>query len=40
MEALSMDLVEMKFDCFEKEEHAYIEDDVQKALSKAAKILE
>ncbi|EDN8351804.1 hypothetical protein GT375_14140 [Listeria monocytogenes] len=40
VEALNMDLEEMKFDRFEKEEHANIEKDVQKAISNAAETIE
>ncbi|EAE8638899.1 hypothetical protein BR099_14710, partial [Listeria monocytogenes] len=35
VEALNMDLEEMKFDRFEKEEHVNIEKDVQEAVSNA-----
>lgn len=40
VEALNMDLEEMKFDRFEKEEHTNIEQDVKKALSNATETIE
>ncbi|EKZ3787243.1 hypothetical protein QYB16_002958 [Listeria monocytogenes] len=40
VEALNMDLEEMKFDRFEKEEHANIEKDVQKAVSNAVSTID
>ncbi|EQB9225630.1 helix-turn-helix domain-containing protein [Listeria monocytogenes] len=40
VESLNMDLEEMKFDRFEKEEHVNIENDVQKAVNNAAETIE
>ncbi|EAD4839247.1 hypothetical protein WO46_15235 [Listeria monocytogenes] len=40
VEALNMDLEEMNFDRFEKEEHANMEKDVQKAVSNAASTID
>ncbi|EAE8621244.1 hypothetical protein BSX36_14510 [Listeria monocytogenes] len=40
VEALNMDLEEMKFDRFEKEEHVNIEKDVQEAVSNAVSTID
>lgn len=39
VEALDMELEEMEFDRFEKEEHTNIERDVQKSLSNAVETI-